>query len=285
MQAITASTSVVREGESSELQVQVVLPESLMEKLEGFEFVLDAYKNIVVKLKEPSAKEASKLQNVIEEMKRSYKNYGLYVTIPVIQGEFANKLEQLGFKLHDVDTNQKKLFYLYSNGRDIPELNYAYTAAAVYIIRKNPKTLEKELLVIKEPQKVIANIIGGISIKGESPEDTALREVREEVGLSLEKQNLKLVAVFHTVRSDNKSCIEFLYVCDTFTGEPRVDGAEALEFAWVPMSQILSDDDAKVFGKSFHSLWKKALKGAFKHQKNGVNLTKTKKAYHVNDVD
>lgn len=56
-QGIAASTSIVREGESSELQVQVVLPESLMEKLEGFEFVLDAYKNIVVKLKDPSTRE------------------------------------------------------------------------------------------------------------------------------------------------------------------------------------------------------------------------------------
>lgn len=218
-------------------------------------------------------------------MKRSYKSYGLYVTIPVVQGEFASKLEQLGFKLHDIDTSQKRLFYLYSNGREIPELNYAYTAAAVYIIRTNPQTSEKELLVINESQKVIANIIGGISNKGESPEETALREVREEVGLNLEKQNLKLVAVFHTVRSDKKSCVEFLYVCDSFSGEPKVDGSEALQYAWVPMSQILSESDTKVFGKSFHSLWKKVLKGAFKHHRNGVNVTKTKKAYHVNDPD
>lgn len=280
-QEVTSTSVLVSEGESSELQVQVVLPESLMEKLDGFEFVLDSYKNIVVKIEDPSTKDTSKLKNIIDEMRHSYQKYGLYVSIPVMHGEFANKLEKLGFKLHDIDTKSKKIFYLYNNGRDIPELNYAYTAAAVYIIRTNPETAEKELLLINERHKIVANIVGGISNKGESPEETAIREVREEVGLNIDKQNLKLIAVFHTVRADKKSCIEFLYVCDTFSGELKADKDEVLQCAWVPMSQILGEADTKVFGKSFHSLWKKVLKGTFRYQKNGVHITKTKKAYQV----
>lgn len=280
-QVVIDGNAPVREGESSELQVQVILPESLMEKLEGFEFILDAYKNIVINLSNPSSKNATKLQAVIAEMGRSYKNYGLYVSVPVAQAEIASKLEQLGFKLHDLDINQKRLFYLYDNGRDIPELNYAYTAAAVYIIRINSKTSEKELLVINESQKTIANIIGGISNKGESPEDTAVREVREEVGIDIDKKNLKLVAVLHTVRSDKKSCVEFLYLCDKFSGKPKVDGKEALQYEWVPVSQILSANDTKIFGKSFYSLWKKLLAGTFKNQEEGFNITENKKAYQT----
>lgn len=275
-----------REGESSDVQVQVVLPESLMAKLEGFEFVLDGYKNIVVSLKSPSTKDTDRLKEITDEMALSYKNYGIYVQIPIEHGEFAGKLEKLGFKLYELDTNAKTLSYLFANGRNIPELNYAYTAAAAFLIRTNPETFEKELLVVNEPQKVTANIIGGISAKGESPEDTVAREVREEVSIDINKQKLKLVAVFHTVRSDKKSCIEFIYICDEFKGVPKVDNVEVTEYAWVPLSQILKEEETTVFGKCFFSLWKKVLRGAFKDHKNGADITKTRRAYQVfNTVD
>ena len=84
------------------------------------------------------------------------------------------------------------------------------------MLRNNPETGVREILIINEPQKTIANIIGGISEKGESPEDTVIRETREEVGVTLNKDKLKLVAVAHTVRPDKKSLVEFLYVCDEF---------------------------------------------------------------------
>lgn len=281
-QRADANTSTItREGESSELQVQVILPEPLMAKLEGFEFFIDSYKNIVVNLKSLAAKDTDQLKEVMDEMACSYKNYGLYVHIPIIYGELTSKLEKLGFKLYDLDTDSKSLSYLFSNGRDIPELNYAYTAAAVYLMRTNPETSEKEVLLINEPQKIIANIIGGISSKGESPEDTVTREVREEVNLELNKKKLKLVAVFHTVRPDKKSCVEFIYTCDEFKGTPRVDGVEVTECLWVPLSTLLQEEETKVFDKPFHTLWKKVLKGAFKDQKYGFNVAKTKKVYQI----
>ncbi len=275
-----------REGEASEVQVQVVIPEPLMAKLEGFEFVLDGYKNIVVTLKSPSTKDTDRLKEVTDEMARSYRNYGIYVQIPIEHGEFAGKLEKLGFKLYELDTNAKTLSYLFGNGRNIPELNYAYTAAAVYLMRTNPETAEKEVLVINEPQKVIANIVGGISAKGESPEDTAVREAREEIGLDVDKKKLKLIAVFHTVRPDRKGCVEFLYLCDEFSGTLKVDGKEVTEYAWIPLSEILKEEETIVFEKSFFSLWKKVLKGAFKGHKNGADITKSRKVYQsFNFVD
>jgi len=281
-----SAPTITREGEASEVQTQVMLPEPLMAKLEGFEFFIDSYKNIVVTLNSLSSKETDQLKEVIAEMASSYKNYGLYVHIPVTYGEFANKLEKLGFKLHDLDTNTKNLSYLYGNGRNIPELNYAYTAAAVYLMRTNPETSEKEVLLINEPQKIIANIIGEISSKGESPEDTVTREVREEVNVELNKKKLKLVAVFHTVRSDKKSCVEFIYTCDEFKGIPKVDQVEVTECLWVPLSKLLQEEETRVFDKPFHPLWKKVLRGVFKDQQHGFNVAKTKKVYQIfNSID
>jgi 8-oxo-dGTP pyrophosphatase MutT (NUDIX family) len=272
-------------GEASAVQVETVISESLKKLLDEFEHKLDAYKNICIILNSPSSEAIAHLQAIMEEMGKSYMNHGLYVHIPVSCGEFSAQLETLGFKLCELNTDTKTLIYLYRNGRNIPELNYAYTAAAVYLLRTNPETRVKEILIINEPLKTIANIIGGISEKGESPEETVVRETFEEVGIKITKEKLKLVAVFHTVRADKKACIEFLYVCDKFEGVPKVDGAEVSECVWVPLSELLKDG-AKVFGKPFYPLWQKILKSDFKAQEYGQGITFTKKVYqHFSPIE
>ncbi len=264
--------------DASEVQIKTGIPESLQIQLKGLDHKLDAYQNITVTLNSPSFEAITQLHAVIDEMGKSYINHGLYVHIPVRCGEFSARLETMGFKLCELNTDTKIITYLYGNGRNIPELNYAYTAGAVYLLRTNPENKEKEILVINEPLKAIANIVGGISEKGESPEDTVVREVREEVGIELNKGKLKLVAIFHTVRSDKKTCVEFLYVCDEFEGTPKIDGVEVSECAWVPLSELLKDG-VKVFEKPFHSLWQKVLKSEFKDQAYGQRITPLKKGY------
>ncbi len=271
--------------DASEVQVQTVLPEPLRIQLENFEYTLDAYKNIAVKLDSPSSKEIDKLRAVITEMRKCYKNYGLYVQISVSQGEFANRLESLGFKFCDLNTQTKTLIYLYPNGRNIPELNYAYTAAAVYLLRRNPETGTNEILIVNDPQETVSNIPGGCSAKGEAPEDTVARETYEETGIMLNKEKLKLVAVFHTVRDDKKCCVEFVYVCDEFKGTPKVNGVTVTNFTWVPLSEILKDG-VKIFGKPFYLPWQKVLSGAFKNQEYSGRFNSTKKIYqHFSTVE
>ena len=272
------------EGGAAAVQVQTVIPDSLIDKLGNFEYILDSYKNISVTLTSPASENITQLKEVIAEMGKCYKNYGLYVHIPIAQGEFASKLEKLGFKPCELNTDTKTLSYLYANGRNIPELNYAYTTAAVYIIRNNPETGIREVLIINESQKTIANIVGGISEKGESPEETVIRETREEVGLILNKTKLRLVAVAHTVRPDKKSCVEFLYVCDEFEGIPKVDNNEVSECTWVPLTKLL-EENVTIFGKPFYTLWQKFLKDEFKGLENGGAINKNKKAYqHFSSV-
>lgn len=274
-----AEIGKVLEGEASEVQVQTVLPEQLMALLEKEKYVytLDAYKNIVITLDDPSSGNISSLQTVINEMGVTYRNYGLYVHIPVSAGEFSAKLEKLGLRLYELNASTKTLVYLYANGRNIPELNYAYTAVAVCLLRTNPSG-KKEALVINEPQKTIANIVGGCLKKGESPEDTVVRSAREEVCIDINKANLKLVAVCHTIRADKKSYVEFLYTCDAFKGKPVADGIEVRQYTWVPLSELLQNG-VKVFAKPFGPFWQRLLKGEFKDLENGGAINKNKRVY------
>jgi len=285
LQFLFVVLSVLLKIEAADVQAQVIVPASLNSKLTGLDHKIDSYKNIVIMLKSPSNRAVSQLKRVIAEMQKSYKNCGLYVQIPVNHGDFSSKLEKIGFKFCESYTTLKTLTYLYANGRNIPELNYAYTAAAVYLLRNNPETDAKEILIINEQQKTIANIIGGISEKGESPEETVIRETREEVGVTLNKDKLKLVAVAHTVRPDKKSLVEFLYVCDEFEGTPKVDGKEVSECTWVPVSNLLKEG-VKIFEKPFSPFWQRFLKNEFKDCENGAAINNNKKAYqHFSSVD
>lgn len=285
MQFLFVALSVLLEIEAADVQAQVIVPASLNTKLNGLDHKIDSYKNIVITLKTPSNGAVNQLKRVMAEMQKSYKNYGLYVKIPVNHGDFSTKLENIGLKFCESDTTLKTLTYLYANGRNIPELNYAYTAAAVYLLRNNPETGAKEILIINEQQKTIANIIGGISEKGESPEETVIRETREEVSITLNKDKLKLVAVAHTVRPDKKSLVEFLYVCDEFEGTPKVDGKEVSECTWVPVSNLLKEG-VKIFEKPFSPFWQRFLKNEFKDCENGAAINNNKKAYqHFSSVD
>ena len=80
--------SVLLKIEAADVQAQVVVPASLNTKLNGLDHKIDSYKNIVVTLKTPSNGAVSQLKRVIAEMQKSYKNYGLYVQIPVNHGDF-----------------------------------------------------------------------------------------------------------------------------------------------------------------------------------------------------
>ncbi len=269
----------VLEGEASEVQVQTVIPDHLMTLLEKEKYIytLDSYKNIVITIDGPTYGNISYLQTIITEMGITYRNYGLYVHIPVSAGEFSAKLEKLGLRLYELNSDTKTLTYLYANGRNIPDINYAYSVVAVCLLRTNPNGA-KEALVINEPQKTISNLIGGCLKKGESPEDAVVRCAREEVSVDLIKAKLKLAAVCHTIRADKKSYVEFLYTCDEFHGKPIADGIEVRQYAWVPLSELLKGG-VKFFEKPFSPIWQKLLKGEFKDLEKGAAINRNKQAY------
>ena len=269
----------VLEGEASEVQVQTVIPDHLMTLLEKEKYIytLDSYKNIVITIDEPTAGNISSLQTIITEMGITYRNYGLYVHIPVSAGEFSAKLEKLGLRLYELNSDAKTLTYLYANGRNIPDINYAYSVVAVCLLRTNPNGA-KEALVINEPQKTISNLVGGCLKKGESPEDAVVRCAREEISVDLNKAKLKLVAVCHTIRADKKSYVEFLYTCDEFHGKPTADGIEFRQYTWAPLSELLKSG-VKIFAKPFSPIWQKLLKGEFKDLEKGAAINRNKQAY------
>lgn len=77
--------------------------------------------------------------------------------------------------------------------------------------------------------------IGGKLEPGETPDQCAVREVKEETGLTLTRFQARGIVYFHSdVWEDEKM---YLYTADQFTGELLTDCNEG-ELQWIPISSV-----------------------------------------------
>ena len=69
---------------------------------------------------------------------------------------------------------------------------------------------------------------GGVIEAGETPRDAVIREVHEELGLSVEPQ--ELVAVYY-LRTDRSEGLRFFFRCEVIDGRPKVpESGEIADF-------------------------------------------------------
>ena len=101
-----------------------------------------------------------------------------------------------------------------------------------------------QLLIVKATYKSYWTMPGGVIDAGESPKQAALREVKEEVGLSLTPEDTQFVGVvFRT--SDAIDTYQFIFrakIDDTLAGAIVLQESEIAEHAFVSRDQIRSND-------------------------------------------
>lgn len=86
---------------------------------------------------------------------------------------------------------------------------------------------------------------GGLMERGESFEETAVREVLEETGLTIEKENLNRMDVFSgkdyyvvAPNGDPFYVVSALFYTNVFTGELVIDNEETLDLKYYPLKQL-----------------------------------------------
>ena len=64
-----------------------------------------------------------------------------------------------------------------------------------------------------------------------------VREVREEIGLNLQKENLKFAHVVH--RFEDRESIDFFFSCDKWQGEPQnTEPNKCDDLRWFPLNKL-----------------------------------------------
>ncbi len=107
-------------------------------------------------------------------------------------------------------------------------------------------TKELKLLLQRRVDDGIWDLPGGLMELGETPEQTARREVFEETGLELGA--LKLLGVYsgpnfykRYANGDEAYSVAIIYFCNEFSGQAKNDPKEGLELGFFALDELPKD--------------------------------------------
>lgn len=149
---------------------------------------------------------------------------------------------------------QKELVTLKPSIRDIPKVGYNYAfkvagkaeASGIYLLTVDIVIHTKnEVLLIKRKNNPFAGkwaLPGGFVDPGETFQKAALRELKEEAGLSISGSSVEYVGKFDKPNRDPrmKNCISFAFCCHVDdTAKKRVRaGDDAATTAWISKTEL-----------------------------------------------
>lgn len=98
------------------------------------------------------------------------------------------------------------------------------------------------LLIVKPSYKGYWSIPGGVVEKDESPKRGCLREIREEIGLSV--SDIEFVSVSYSPDKEDKGeSLQFMFNAGILDDEDiskiKIDGKEITEFKFVPIQEAV----------------------------------------------
>ena len=108
----------------------------------------------------------------------------------------------------------------------------------------NPKT--RSMLMQKRDAKALVNpnqwaLFGGVGESGETPLDCAIREIQEELGITLKRNDLLSL---HDYLIERLATWRFVFSVAFFLTKEEMTLGEGAGFDWVPVDKVLSYDMA-----------------------------------------
>jgi NAD+ diphosphatase len=112
--------------------------------------------------------------------------------------------------------------------------NNAKGAVAIVFVQ------DDKLLVSRRgeaPSKGMYDLPGGFANFGEDPYVTALREAKEETGVTVAREDIELIEAYYNQSSDAVSTFDLIFLAHRWSGEFKAgDDCDALE--WRPLNFI-----------------------------------------------
>lgn len=133
------------------------------------------------------------------------------------------------------DINGKKLNKIVQRGKDWLKGDEYHMGSAVFIKDKNDDFLIQQRSLKKDVHPGKWSITGGSAVSGETPEQCAIREVNEELGITLTPKDLKKIYTFA-----ERQCIFNIFVAPGSKDikiTPQIEEVE--QIAWVSRKKVL----------------------------------------------
>lgn len=177
------------------------------------------------------------LKKFIKTHKAKYPNKAFLLNIPHELGSYNQAAKEAGFKMQYADDD--KMQWVYHNGSTIPYSSSANASAKVFILREENN--KQEVLLIKDNDKSYLSLPGGIVDQHEFVLDGAVREIKEELSLRLNQDDLKLVAISNDAHTQfyGKGLYTFFFTTDYPGGNIKIDPKEQEYYFWIPVDHVL----------------------------------------------
>ena len=179
----------------------------------------------------PQVELKNKLITFVEAVKE--KGSPIILEIPHEKSPLLNTLIQASFSLYHAD--QVKSEWIIKNESPIPHPFTAISGAHVMVLKD-----DKVLVVEEITRKGILGFPAGGAEPGEFARDVACRELREEVGLIVEPQDLKLIALINRLKVNKQgaSLYGHCFVAIRTAGTINIDPKEIAQAFWIPLSEL-----------------------------------------------
>lgn len=112
--------------------------------------------------------------------------------------------------------------------------NNARASVAIAFV-KNDKILVSKRGI--EPKKDMYDLPGGFVDFGETVYEASVREIHEELGIDITKNNLILLDAYHNIYDENTSTVDIVFMISKWDGA-FVPSSDSAELEWKPLDFI-----------------------------------------------
>ena len=193
--------------------------------------------------------EPGPLKQAVQEFGPRFPKTGLYIHQAPGSNLDIKAAKELGFSFAEYDREKDQILWLLDNDRGITHIGSSVTGAGVIVQNR-----EGKILLILNPDINKWALPGGGTDRGELIRTGAARELKEEVGLETDPDNLKLIMITNstdTMGRKGLNSVNHFFLTTRFSGVAKTT-TEAPEIVWAHPSELKGRSIYK--GKELHPL-------------------------------
>lgn len=159
--------------------------------------------------------------------------------------ENSSKMKEERWDIYNIDKEKTGETILRNSDQRLKENQY-HLVCSIMFVNSDNKILITQRSSIKKSFAMKWEIIGGSCLEFESSIDGIIREVNEEVGISINKKDLKLLK---TVKNHEKKYIKDIYICYKKIMDKKIKFVdnEAQNFKWISINEFVEMKEKELF--------------------------------------